>query len=235
MDTNKIMTFNYETSKVRTIEKSGEPWFVLKDICNVLELSNPTVVSQRLDDDERTKLNLGRQGETIIINESGLYSVILRSDKPQSKPFRKWVTGEVLPCIRKTGSYGQLQAESKTNTLKEENQKIKKAQLMHEISKDITEPICKKVLQRYITELLTGEKLPEVKKDDDNRQVIDFRVEGVKGIKIIVSDQILKEPFYYWEMDTDTHFLYMMSKCWNDINIRNKYINTIVKKLKQLA
>lgn len=235
METNKIITFNYETSKVRTIEKNGEPWFVLKDICGVLELSNPTIVAQRLDDDERTKLNLGRQGETIIINESGLYSVILRSDKPQSKPFRKWVTGEVLPCIRKTGSYGQLQVETKTNTFKEENQRIKKAQLMHEISKDMTEPICKKVLQRHITELLTGERLPEVKKDDDNRQVIDFKVEGVKGIKIIVSDQILKEPFYYWEMNTDTHFLYMMSKCWNDINIRNKYINTIVKKLKLLA
>lgn len=235
METNKIMTFNYEVNKVRTIENNGEPWFVLKDVCKVLELSNPTVVAQRLDDDERTKLNLGRQGETLIINESGLYSVILRSDKPQSKPFRKWVTGEVLPCIRKTGSYGLTQIETKTNTLKEENQKIKKAQLMHEISKDITEPICKKVLQRHITELLTGVRLPEVKKDDDNRQVIDFRVEGVKGIKIIISDQILKEPFYYWEMDTDTHFLYMMSKCWNDINIRNKYINTIVRKLKQLA
>lgn len=235
METNKIMTFNYEANKVRTIENNAEPWFVLKDVCKVLELSNPTVVAQRLDDDERTKLNLGRQGEAILINESGLYSVILRSDKPQSKPFRKWVTGEVLPCIRKTGSYGQLQVETKTNTLKEENQKIKKAQLMHEISKDITEPICKKVLQRHITELLTGERVPEVKNDDDNSQIIDFRVEGVKGIKIIVSDQIIKEPFYYWEINTDTHFLYMMSKCWNDINIRNKYINTIIKKLKQLA
>lgn len=235
METNKIMTFNYETNKVRTIENNAEPWFVLKDVCKVLELSNPTVVAQRLDDDERTKLNLGRQGEAILINESGLYSVILRSDKPQAKPFRKWVTNEVLPSIRKTGSYGLTQIETKTNTLKEENQRIKKAQLMHEISKDMTEPICKKVLQRHITELLTGERLPEVKKDDDNRQVIDFKLEGVKGIKIIVSDQILKEPFYYWEMNTDTHFLYMMSKCWNDINTRNKYINTIVKKLKQLA
>lgn len=235
METNKIMTFNYETSKVRTIEKNGEPWFVLKDVCKILEIKNTTDVAKRLDDDERTRFNLGRQGEATLINESGLYSVILRSDKPQSKPFRKWVTGEVLPSIRKTGSYGKLQAETKTNTLKEENQKIKKAQLMHEISKDITEPICKKVIQRHITELLTGERLPEVKNDDDNSQIIDFRVEGVKGIKIIVSDQIIKEPFYYWEINTDTHFLYMMSKCWNDINIRNKYINTIVKKLKQLA
>lgn len=235
METNKIMTFNYEANKVRTIENNGEPWFVLRDVCKILEIKNTTDVAKRLDDDERTRFNLGRQGEAILINESGLYSVILRSDKPQSKPFRKWVTGEVLPSIRKTGSYGLTQIETNTNTLKEENQKIKKAQLMHEISKDMTEPICKKVLQRHITELLTGERLPEVKIDDDNRQVIDFRVEGVKGIKIIISDQILKEPFYYWEMDTDTHFLYMMSKCWNDINIRNKYINTIVRKLKQLA
>lgn len=235
METNKIMTFNYEANKVRTIENNGEPWFVLKDVCKVLELSNPTVVAQRLDDDERTKLNLGRQGETLIINESGLYSVILRSDKPQSKQFRKWVTGEVLPSIRKTGSYGLTQIETNTNTLKEENQKIKKAQLMHEISKDMTEPICKSVLQRHITELLTGERVPEIKTDNFSRQVMNLRVEGIKGIKIIISDQILKEPFYYWEMDTDTHFLYMMNKCWNDINRRNKYINMIVEKIKRLA
>ena len=63
------------------------------------------MVAQRLDDDERTKLDLGRQGETNFITESGLYAVILRSDKPNAKKFRKWVTSEVLPSIRKNGGY----------------------------------------------------------------------------------------------------------------------------------
>lgn len=68
-------------------------------------MSNPTMVAQRLDEDERTKLDLGRSGETNFITESGLYAVILRSDKPNAKKFRKWVTSDVLPSIRKHGAY----------------------------------------------------------------------------------------------------------------------------------
>lgn len=102
---NKIKIWNYDNLEIRTIEKDGEPWWVLSDVCKVLGLSNPSKVAQRLDEDERSNFELGRQGTAIIINESGLYSVILRSDKPEAKPFRKWVTSEVLPSIRKTGSY----------------------------------------------------------------------------------------------------------------------------------
>lgn len=105
MNMSEVKVWNYERSEVRTIEKDGEPWWILADVCKVLELSNPTMVAKKLDPDERAKLDLGRQGETTIINESGLYSVILRSDKPQAKPFRKWVTSEVLPSIRKHGAY----------------------------------------------------------------------------------------------------------------------------------
>lgn len=97
--------FNYEAHDVRVITRGGEPWWVLKDVCDVLELSNPSMVAGRLDEDERAKFNLGRQGEATIISESGLYSVILRSDKPEAKRFRKWVTSEVLPSIRKHGLY----------------------------------------------------------------------------------------------------------------------------------
>lgn len=107
--TNEIITFNYNETQVRTIEIDGEPWFVLKDVCNVLRLNEPHRVAARLDDDERTQStvidSLGRKQEMTIISESGLYSVILRSDKPEAKPFRKWVTSEVLPSIRKTGKY----------------------------------------------------------------------------------------------------------------------------------
>jgi anti-repressor protein len=103
---NNLQIFNYNGNEVRTIQKDGEPWWVLKDVCGVLGLKNPTMIAERLEDDEVTKFNLGGlSGETNIINESGLYNVILRSDKPEAKPFRKWVTSEVLPSIRKHGAY----------------------------------------------------------------------------------------------------------------------------------
>ena len=102
---NNIIPLDYKGQRVRMTGTKEKPLWVLKDVCNILELSNPAVVASRLDKDERAKLNLGRQGETTVVTESGLYAVILRSDKPEAKPFRKWITAEVLPSIRKTGSY----------------------------------------------------------------------------------------------------------------------------------
>ncbi len=102
---NELTVWNYGDNDVRILMIDDEPWLVLADVCRVLELSNPTIVAGRLDADERAKFNLGRQGETTIISESGFYSVVLRSDKPQAKPFRKWVTSVVLPSIRKNGFY----------------------------------------------------------------------------------------------------------------------------------
>jgi len=101
-----IVAFDFESSKVRVLWKNTEPWFVLVDVCNALNISNPSRMAQRLDEDERSVYNLGRQGEAIIINESGLYTVILRSNKPEAKIFKRWITHEVLPSLRKTGSYG---------------------------------------------------------------------------------------------------------------------------------
>lgn len=102
---NNLQTFNFQNLTVRTVQLNNQPYWVLKDVCDVLELSNPTAVANRLEDDERAKFNLGRQGEATVITESGLYAVILRSDKPNAKEFRKWVTSEVLPAIRKHGAY----------------------------------------------------------------------------------------------------------------------------------
>lgn len=110
---NELQVFTYQESQVRTIQKDGEPWFVLKDVCSVLGIADHKVVSRRLEEDEVCLIpltdSIGRQQETSIINESGLYNVTLRSDKPEAKPFRKWVTSEVLPSIRKTGGYIQGQ------------------------------------------------------------------------------------------------------------------------------
>ena len=108
---NDLKIFNYNGNEVRTVQKDGEPWWVLRDVCAVLEMDTSQVgkVANRLEEDERKLTtvtdSLGRQQSTYIINESGLYNVILRSDKPEAKPFRKWVTSEVLPSIRKHGAY----------------------------------------------------------------------------------------------------------------------------------
>lgn len=110
---NELQIFNYNTHQVRTVERDGEPWFVLKDVCDVLGVANHKMTAQRLDADEVSLTDLidsiGRRQEMTVINESGLYNVILRSDKPEAKPFRRWVTGEVLPSIRRTGGYIQGQ------------------------------------------------------------------------------------------------------------------------------
>ena len=97
--------FEYGKSIVRVIVRDGEPWFVARDVCECLEIENPTVAVQRLDEDERAKFNLGRQGETNIVSEAGLYSLIMTSRKPEAKRFKRWVTHEVLPTIRQTGQY----------------------------------------------------------------------------------------------------------------------------------
>lgn len=89
---NNIQIFNNEEfGEVRTVMVSDEPWFVAADVCKALELSNPTVAVSRLDEDERAKFNLGRQGEGTIVNEAGLYSLILGSRKPEAKAFKRWI------------------------------------------------------------------------------------------------------------------------------------------------
>lgn len=102
---NQLQMFNFEKHKVRVISKNDEPWFVAKDVCDVLEIRNTSQALQRLDEDERSMFNIGRQGETNIINESGLYSLVLASRKPEAKQFKRWVTHEVIPSIRKYGAY----------------------------------------------------------------------------------------------------------------------------------
>ena len=100
-----------EFGQIRTVIKNGEPWFVLADVCKALEISNSRMVAGRLDSDELMSVKLtsgGQRREMTAVSESGLYAVILRSDKPQAKPFRKWVTTEILPTIRRTGGYAVL-------------------------------------------------------------------------------------------------------------------------------
>ncbi len=105
---NNLQTFDFDENPVRVIEKDGTPWFVAADVARVLEFEHTPHATRLLDDDEKGvhKVDtLGGSQEMTVINESGLYHLIIVSRKPEAKRFRKWVTGEVLPAIRKTGSY----------------------------------------------------------------------------------------------------------------------------------
>lgn len=108
------LTFTFSTQALRCIMRDGEPWFVAADVCSALDVKDTSMACSRLDDDERGTNTVGTpsgQQEMTIINESGLYSLILTSRKPEAKKFKKWVTSEVLPAIRKTGRY--IDAEAK--------------------------------------------------------------------------------------------------------------------------
>lgn len=104
---NQLQVFNNEElGQVRTIVQDKDVWFVAKDVCEVLDIKNTTQAVQKLDEDEVTMFNIGGlSGNTNIINESGLYSLIMTSRKPQAKSFKKWVTSEVIPSIRRDGGY----------------------------------------------------------------------------------------------------------------------------------
>lgn len=103
---NQIVPFTYEGTSVRTVTtEDGTPWFIAKDVCDILELTNTTVALEGLEEDERAKYYLGRQGSANVVNEAGLYSLIFKSRKPEAKAFKRWVTHEVLPTIRRHGGY----------------------------------------------------------------------------------------------------------------------------------
>jgi hypothetical protein len=105
---NLPVEFEFDSTLVRTIAKDGQAWFVAKDVCDILGIDNPSQAVGSLDEDEKgitTTYTLGGPQELLTVNESGLYSLIFASRKPEAKRFRKWVTSEVLPAIRQTGRY----------------------------------------------------------------------------------------------------------------------------------
>ena len=103
---NEIKVFeNPKFGSIRTVEQNGEPWFVVADVCKSLELGNPSQAMTRLDADEKSTL-ISNEGKKLnIVNEPGLYTLVLSSRKPEAKLFKRWITHEVLPSIRKTGGY----------------------------------------------------------------------------------------------------------------------------------
>ncbi len=111
-----VIPFQFNEHPIRTIVRGEEPWFVARDVCDVLELSNVGEALSGLDYDELTSellMSGGQRREMKLISESGLYNLIFKSRKPQAREFRKWVTSEVLPTIRKTGSYFLIEGQKK--------------------------------------------------------------------------------------------------------------------------
>ena len=104
---NNLIPFNYESQQIRLIQdEQGGPWWIASDVCEIIGLSNTTEALRNLDNDEKSTLRISEGGpERNIINEPGLYSLIIRSNKPEAKKFKRWITHEVLPSIRKNGRY----------------------------------------------------------------------------------------------------------------------------------
>ena len=164
---NQLQIFkNEEFGQIRVVDMNNEPWFIAIDICKALDLSNPTVAVQRLDEDERAKFNLGRQGETNIVNEYGLYNLILASRKPEAKKFKRWITHEVIPSIRKHGAYMTPQKIEEVllnpdtiiqlaTTLKEEQQARLRAE--KQIEKDKPKVLFADAVTASHTSILVGE------------------------------------------------------------------------------
>lgn len=120
---NELQIFNNtQFGQIRTVLQNGEPWFVAKDVCDCLEINNSRQALNRLDSDEKNSviLNDGTPGnpEKSTVNEYGLYTLVLSSRKPEAKQFKRWITHEVLPQIRKTGGYGQMVPQSLPEALR---------------------------------------------------------------------------------------------------------------------
>ncbi len=135
---NQIQIFNFEAQEIKTIEIDNQIWFIARNICDILDIHDSGQAIERIDEDEKLTRKLyvsGQERNVYLINESGLYTLILRSNKPEAKKFKKWITKEVLPSIRKTGSYSiqntlptmnadfLLEIATKMKTLEEKTEK----------------------------------------------------------------------------------------------------------------
>ena len=169
------MVLAFNTTEVRSITEENEIWFALVDVCKILELSNSRMVADYLDDDERRKFNLPRQGNTWFVNEPGLYHVILTSKSEKAVPFRRWVTHEVLPSIRKQGFYSLLTKEKLIEVLTDkqredstyldciDKQAIKRQVLQETREKRIEE--IRKIWIREFSDKTEPDFSPEIKRE----------------------------------------------------------------------
>jgi len=120
---NNLTIFTYSSNSIRVVEIDGQPWFVAMDVCKVLSITEKSrgYAVARLQDDERTLYQIQKGSRSVsVISESGLYRLIMRSDKPEARKFQDWVTREVLPAIRKDGGYILGEEKVKTGEMDED-------------------------------------------------------------------------------------------------------------------
>lgn len=205
----KLKVFDYKGREVRTVEQDGELWWVLKDVCDVLTLTHPEMVAKRLDRDEANQIgvidSLGREQKTTVINEAGLYNVILRSDKPEAKDFKRWVTHEVLPSIRKHGAY--VTARASLSYLKEKelearinNSMARRAGTLLKIAEKVTVNEYRNVLYSKAAEIAGGQPLlplPKVERHTYTAQEIGDKL-GISANMVgrLANKNGLKTPEY---------------------------------------
>ena len=198
MNENKLAVFtNPDFGEIRTLEIDGEPWFVGRDIALTLGYAKPeNALSAHVDSDDKTTTLIQGNGsnyksKSVIINESGMYSLIMSSKMEKAKEFKRWVTSEVLPSIRKTGAYDirkdsrELDIEEKKAEAMLEDAKIRKAELLMKMSELNISPQASQALVSCASEVLTGIKcipLPEVEKTYSATEV--GEIIGVSAAKI---------------------------------------------------
>lgn len=204
----QLSTFNFESNSIRTLAINNEPWFIAKDVCDTLKISNVSDALLKLDDDEKATIGLtdsqaGNGAQSIsIISESGMYTLILRcrdAVKKGSVPhrFRKWVTSEVLPQIRKTGSYSKTTVDQRTGLRNAVNMLVSKKGLIYSDAYHL-------IHQRFNVESiedLTLEQLPQAV-EYVHRIVLEGEliIEEVKesGIDLNLSENELKDLINTW-------------------------------------
>lgn len=160
---NNIIAFNYEEQQVRTIEKNGEPWFVGKDVATILGYSDTAdAVKKHVDPEDKGVGEMptpGGKQRVTLINESGLYSLILSSKLPTAKEFKHWVTSEVLPSLRKTGEYKITSAQQNRLDIMERNCRAREASLWLRISAQVQSDTYRQVCASYASTVLAGHEV----------------------------------------------------------------------------
>ena len=210
---NELQVFSYQSNEVRTVMRDGGPWFCLKDVCSVLGISKYRDLAAKMDADERGSIRVDTPGgkqDMTVINESGLYFVILRSDKPEAKPFRKWVTSEVLPAIRKTGKYKANALPDGTRDMlaeaKARNARARAASVWVKLAQFNPIPTYQQICAHYASAELTGGEavlpLPAVTEKTYSAAEVGRMLGGVSANMVgrVANQNGLKTPEYGLEV-----------------------------------
>lgn len=205
--TKDIVTLNFSNADVRMLNIGGEPWWVLRDVCDILGIKDPSDVAERLEDDEKRQFVIKTDGgarTAYIVNESGLYNAIFRSDKPEAQSFRRWITHEVIPQIRQFGFYVSNDLDAlKRLVLRSVNERYKRAAIIDAIRiSDVSIP-------RFVSELVSNPDIMDVRRltSADKREDV-YRPEHRQIFTLI--DMVRTYPHDIAEVEVDGDIAYLL-------------------------